>query len=237
MIHLQQLRYEQLKSLATRCNIVTVRDAQNGAAHAHPAFRAIEHVLRELFILQRRYMLHLDSSEVDRDLPLVRVLLKLSFNTGGKAKVNALIQELREHNDSLERTLTLCNHPKSRDPHLEPCIRVSPTGYHVHTTSHVQHSDNERECGFQAVSHSTPSHQPTTNTHFPSYSSQSSHQVTPTVGRPTSILYARASPSTPSNATNIASWFGSTRSYISRERDDNCSGPLHRAYSSSSSQD
>jgi len=121
MIHLQQLRYEQLKELAIRCNVLMVRDTRTGAANAHPAFQAIEQVLRELSILQKRYMLHLHPSDVD--LSLIRVLLKLSFNAGGKAKVNALVRELQGHNDSLEHTLALCNHqhfPKSRDYRHQP---------------------------------------------------------------------------------------------------------------------
>ena len=81
-----------------------------------------------------------------------------------------------------------------------------------------------------STSSSSISHQLGTNTHSPSRDWSNS----PTMSRPT---YARASLPTPSNATNIASWFGSTGSYISRERDDNCSGPLHREYSSSSSLD
>jgi len=79
----------------------------------------------------------------------------------------------------------------------------------------------------------TPSHHPTTETHFPNYSSHSSHQTSPAVDRPAPVC---ASSSTPSNATNIRSYFRSTESFSSRERDDNCSGPLHREYSSSSSQ-
>ena len=286
IIYLEQLRFEQLKNIATRCSALAARDAQTRAANSHPAFRAIEQVLQELFILQKKYMLYLSPSEVD--LPLVRMLLKLSFTTRGKAKVDALVQELQEHNDRLEHILMLCSHPhcprcpRSRDHDIysawqnisaetaipransnqtsanqtaNPPSLVGPqtgaTGYHMQTASHTRlhaaaaaaDSSHSREHGFppmRTVAPSQLSHQPT---QFPSYSSQSSHQshqASPTeaVGRPMSIPYIHtyAGSPTPPNLAKT-SWFGSNGSYISRERDDNCSGPLHREYSSSSSRD
>ncbi|KAF8420674.1 hypothetical protein EV426DRAFT_576254 [Tirmania nivea] len=260
MIHLEQLRYEQLKILTTRSNVLTVGD---GAAH--PAFQAIEQVLLEISIIQKKYMLHLNPLEVD--LPLVRMLLKLSFNTRGKAKLNALIQELQGHNDSLERTLKLAlsTNTMSRDNPLSShgtrswsslgaktsnpligavsptesvvsCAR-SPRGSGHETTESAPRTQSRLEYAFsplRAISPSTLSQQPATSTPFPSYSSHSSHQTFPAVSASNQISYSRANSPTPSNA---ASGFESTRTSISRERDDNCSGPLHREYSSSSSWD
>jgi len=255
MIQLEQLRYEQLRTFATRCNVLTVRDVR-GATHAHPAFGAIEQVFLELFNLQKKYMLHLNRSEVD--LTVVRMLLKLNFHTGGKAKVNALVRELQG------RTLALChpNFSKSRDSHhwvqgpgawqnlgaetADPIATgTGAAEYHLQTASHAADGSG-REYGFpptRAVSPSTPSWQSATSTQFPSYSRQSSHHshqtsLTESVRRPTPIRTFASSP-TPSSPLHLAStsWFGSNSTYRSRERDDNCSGPLHREYSSSSSRD
>jgi len=300
MIHQEHLRYEQLKDFAARYNVqAVVTDPQS-------AFRAIEQILLELFILQKKYLLHLNPS--DLNLPFIRFLLKWSFSIGGKAKLNALLQEMQGYNDTIERTLALCCHPpRAQDrmgrgaslevPHISPRAPVpstsplspdtnpqspdqrprspdthlssrhvptnqtssrlasgsrtrlgsrpiSPREYHVYHASPNIAVDNHRDntYGYSSARTVSPSvivsrpPSSTINTHFPSYSGR---QTTPTGGRPTSISYTRASPPTPSNATNICStsWFGSTRTYTSRERDDNCSGPLHREYSSSSSRD
>jgi len=249
MIHHQQLRYELLRNSATQY------DAQTGVPNVHlrSAFRNIEQVLRELYILQRKYILHLKPSELD--LPFIRFLLKWSFNTGGKARLNALLQELQGYYDTIEWVISAPDPgralPQPRDSGLQ-----SPTGSSVsrlvlgsRPTSREQ-DVSRHNFGYPIVSplalasellSSTPSisHQPGVNTHCSNYSGRdrSSHQVTPTISRPTPISCTRASAPTPSNATNISSWFGSTRTYRSRERDDNCSGPLHREYSSSSSRD
>jgi len=249
MIHHQQLRYELLRNSATQYDI------QTGAPNIHlrSAFRNIEQVLRELYILQRKYILHLNPSELD--LPFIRFLLKWSFNTRGKAKLNALLQELQGYYDTIERVVSAPYPgrrgeralPHSPQPHDSGLLPPRP---HLGSRPAPWEQDVSRDnSGCPIISPSTRasellsstssiSHQPGTNTHFSNYSNHDrpNHQASLTgMGRPTSISYTRASTPTPTKATDIASWFGSTRTYRSRERDDNCSGPLHREYSSSSS--
>ena len=98
MIQHEQDRYEQLKNLATQANI------QTRVVDADPAFRTIEQVLRELSILQRKYMLHINPSELDL---FIRVLLKLRFKTRGKAKLYALVEELKRYNDYAQQRLAI----------------------------------------------------------------------------------------------------------------------------------
>jgi len=131
-------------------------------------------------------------------------------------------------------------------PEYDPSSLIGPqTGvaeYHVQTSSpHAAVADNGRgrEYGFppmRAVSPSTPSRQSATSTQFPSSHHSHRTSMTEPVRRPTPIRAFASSP-TPSRPLNLAStsWFGSNRTFRSRERDDNCSGPLHREYSSSSS--
>ena len=223
MIHHEQLRYELLRNSATRY------DAQTGTSDAYlrSAFQNIEQVLEELSILQRKYMLHLNPGDPGLGLPFIRFLLKRSFNTGGKAKLNAFLQELQGYYDTIERTL-LCYHPRSHDP--------SPLSSDPHPHEHQTCS---RLVLDSSPTSTIPLKEHHAQDHFSSYSNKSSYQSPPTAGRPTSISYTRvvASSPIPSNATNIASWFGSNGTYISQEREDNCSGPLHREYSSGSSWD
>ncbi|KAF8420675.1 hypothetical protein EV426DRAFT_239938 [Tirmania nivea] len=212
MIHYEQLRYEQLRDLATRYN------AQAVVTDAQSAFRAIEQVLLELFILQKKYMLHLNPS--DLNLPFIRFLLRLNFSIGGKAKLYALLQELKGYNDTIARTLAFCYHPPSQRQEFETSLRTPDTSLresHVHDASRNIAATNWRENRYSPrifspsslVSHpQSLFHQPTTNTHFPSYSSQSSHQAPPTVGRPAPIPYTRTNSPTPSNATNITGGSG-----------------------------
>jgi len=257
MIHHQQLRYELLRISATQYH------AQTGVPNVYlrSAFRNIEQVLRELYILQRKYMLHLNPLELG--LPFIRFLLKWSFNTRGKAKLNALLQELQGYYDTIERVVS-APYPGRRGerglPHSPqpPDSGLVPPGPHAGSSISrlvlgsrpaSREQDVSRDnSGCPIISPSTLasellfstlsiSHQPGTNIHCSNYSGRdrSSHQVSPTISRPTSISYTRASTPAPAKATDIASWFGSTRTHRSRERDDNCSGPLHREYSSSSS--
>jgi len=166
-------------------------------------------------------MLHLNLSELN--LPFIRFLLKWGFNIRGKAKLNALLQELQGYNDTIERTLTLCYYSSSR---RQGGLAAPPMGHHVYDAIAAS---NKQEDGYSTANiippltpvlqplSATPPHHPTTETHIPNYST-------------------RASSPTPSNATDIGSRFRSTETFFSPERDDNCSGPLHREYSSSSSQ-
>jgi len=230
-IHHEQLRYEQLKDIATRYS------AQARVTDAQSAFQAIEQVLPELLILQKKYMLHLNPSELN--LRFIRFLLKWGFRIWGKSKLKALLRELQVYNDTIERTLALCYHPPLQ---RQDGLGAPPMGHQLHDAIAAS---NKQEDGYSTANiippatpvsqplSATPSHHPTTETHIPNYSSHPSHQASPAVGRPASVC---ASSSTPSNATNIRSWFRSTETSLSRERDDNCSGPLHREYSSSSSQ-
>jgi len=226
-INHEQLRYEQLKGIATHYNI------QARVTNVQSTFRAIEQVLSELFILQKKYMLHLNPSELN--LPFIRFLLKWCFKIGGKSKLNALLRELKGYNDTIERTLELCHHPP---PQRQDGLGAPRMGHHVHdaiAASNWRKDVSPLILVSQPLS-ATLSHHPTTKTHFLNYSSRSSPQASPTVGRPASILSARADSPTPSNSTNIRSWFMSTETFFSQERDDNCSGPLDREYASSSSQ-
>jgi len=91
MVQYEQHRCQQLRSQATPFNV-------------QPAFRAIEQVLRELTTLQNKYMLNINLSELD---PFFRVLLKVKFKTRGRAKLHALVEELRQYNDSIERRLAI----------------------------------------------------------------------------------------------------------------------------------
>ena len=276
MINHEQLRYEQLKDFATRYNFQAV------VTDALSAFRAVEQVLIELSILQKKYLLHLNPS--DLKLPFIRFLLRWSFSIGGKAKLNTLLRELQGYNNTIERTLALCchpprsqtslqatvssTHPWSPDPHpqspntntlfssMRTRSRIAsgsrPLSPREHHASCNIAADNHRDNAFaystasttsvsQPLS-STPSHRPT---HFSNYSSRSidrsRDQVSSTISRPTPTPYTRASTPqpTPFNVNNIpsTSWFGSTGSYRSRERDDNCSGSLQREYSSCSTRD
>jgi len=118
MIQYEQHRFEELRKLASQAPQVNAQPAhlgllhvQIGATNPNPAssFRAIEQVLRELSALQKKYMLHLNPSELDS---FVRVLLKVRFKTRGKAKLLALVEELRHYNDSIERRLAIpVRHP------------------------------------------------------------------------------------------------------------------------------
>ena len=200
-------------------------------------------------------MLHLNPSELH--LPFIRFLLKWSFNTGGKPKLNALLQELQGYYDTIERIIppgpcqgerTLPHCPQPRDSRLLPGPHAGSSISQLVLDSRPiprKHDDNANvspaTLASELLSTTPPISQPGTDAHFPNYSSRdrSNHQASPTMYRPTSISYTRASTPAPSNTRNIAStsWFGSTRSYRSRERDDNCSGPLHREYSSGSSHD
>ena len=120
MIQYEQHRYEELKNLASQANAQPVRGEflhiQIGATDTNPvlSFRAIEQVLRELSVLQKKYMLHHDPSELDI---FVRVLLKVRFKTRGRAKLLALVGELRQYNYSIERRLAIpIGHPPPQGP-------------------------------------------------------------------------------------------------------------------------
>ena len=110
MMQHEQLRYEELKNLASQVNVQPVRaeflHVQIGAMNPNPtsSFRAVDQVLRELSVLQTKYMLHHNPSELDI---FVRVMVKLRFKTGGRAKLLALVGELRQYNDSIERRLAI----------------------------------------------------------------------------------------------------------------------------------
>ena len=107
MIQHEQLRYEELRNLASQVNFPPVfLQVQTGATNPNPtsSFRAIDQVLRELSVLQTKYMLHHNPSELDI---FVRVIVKLRFKTGGRAKLLALVRELRQYNDSIERRLAI----------------------------------------------------------------------------------------------------------------------------------
>ena len=115
MIQHEQDRYEQLKTLAIPINDQLARYifVQPGATNPNSGFRAIEQVLQELSILQRKYMLHVNPPELDL---LIRVLLKLRFKIRGRAKLEALVEELRRYNDCIERRLTISYPPQGPRP-------------------------------------------------------------------------------------------------------------------------
>ena len=99
MIQHERHRCEQLRSHTTPINIQPF--AQTGATNSDPA---IDQVLQELSTLQSKYILHLNPSELDL---FVRTLLKLRFRFGGRAKLLALVEELRQYNRSIERRLVI----------------------------------------------------------------------------------------------------------------------------------
>ena len=121
------------------------------------------------------------------NLPFIRFLLKWSFNIRGKAKLNALLQELQGYNDTIERTLALCYHSSSR---RQGGLAAPPMGHHV---CDAIAASKKQEDGYLTVNiippltlvsqplSATPSHHPTVETHIPNYSSHPSHQAS--VGR------------------------------------------------------
>ena len=107
MMQHEQHRYEELRNLASQINPHLVRaeflHIQTRAAGADPA---IDQVLQALSTLQKQFMLHHDIIELDT---YVRFVLILWFRTRGRAKLLALVGELRQYNDSIERRLAI--HP------------------------------------------------------------------------------------------------------------------------------
>ena len=114
MLQHERHRCDQLRSHATGApvNVQPVQaylSAQAGATNPDPA---IDQVLQKLSALQRKYMLHIDPSELNS---FVRVPLKLGFKMKGRAKLLALVKELRQYNDSIERRLAIpVGHPVPR---------------------------------------------------------------------------------------------------------------------------
>ena len=111
MLQHERHRCGQLRSHATGTPI-NVQPAQaylfpqTGATHTDPA---IDQVLQKLSALERKCMLHLDPSQLNL---FVRAPLKLGFKIRGRAKLLALVKELRQYNDSIERRLPiLAGHP------------------------------------------------------------------------------------------------------------------------------
>ena len=110
MIHHEQYRYQELKSLATSTpiNLQPTQDYIHAQTEAANAFQQIEQVSQELSMLQKEYMLHINPSELGI---FMRGLLKLRFKTKGKAKLHALVEELRQYNDCIERRLDRLGRP------------------------------------------------------------------------------------------------------------------------------
>ena len=134
MIQHEKHRYEELKNLTTPINLQPlqdyinvqwIQDAQAGTTNAdiRPAFRAIEQVLQDLSILQKKYMLHLNLSELDL---FIRILLGLKFKTRGRAKLHALVEELQQYNDCIERRhdrLVASRPPQNPIPQWPPPVQ------------------------------------------------------------------------------------------------------------------
>ena len=107
MMQHEQHRYEELRNLASQVNPHLVQagflHTQTRAANADPA---IDQVLQAMSALQKQFMLHHDISELDI---YVRFVLNLRFRARGRAKLLALVGELRQYNNSIERRLAI--HP------------------------------------------------------------------------------------------------------------------------------
>ena len=139
MIQHEQYRYEELRNLTPPINLrplqlqdyINVQPTQDyihghpqtGATNASLTFQQIEQVSQELSILQNKYMPLRNPSELGL---LIRVLLKLSFKTSGKAKLHALVEELQQYNDCIERRLDrlAASHPPQNPiPQWPPLVQ------------------------------------------------------------------------------------------------------------------
>ena len=110
MMQHEQHRYEELRNLASQVNPQLVRaeflHVQARATNADPA---IDQVLQALSALQKQFMLHHDISELDT---YVRLVLNLRFRARGRAKLLALVGELRQYNNSIVQRLAIpVTHP------------------------------------------------------------------------------------------------------------------------------
>ena len=111
----EQHRCGQLRGHATG-NPINVQPIQaylffqTGATNTDPA---IDQVLQQLSALQKKYMLYLDPSELDL---FIRALLKLRFKIRGRTKLLALVKELQQYNNSIERWLGIPVGHSPQDP-------------------------------------------------------------------------------------------------------------------------
>ena len=104
MIQHEQYRYQELKNLTTSTpiNLQPTQDYIYAQTEATNTFQQIDQVSQELSILQNKYIPLRNPSELGL---FIRVLLKLSFKTSGKARLHALVEELQQYNDCFERRL------------------------------------------------------------------------------------------------------------------------------------